>query len=226
MDSILVVTATEIEMKHIIDFRSGFAQGEIKRRKGLFYLVTGIGIINSAIFLTKALLENKIKGVINLGIAGSFNEDRFPVGEVALVKEEIWGEFGVKENKILSCKKLGFPLGILGKEKIWNRISLDPEKNKNKLGLRVNIKKKAISLTVSTVTGDLEGEKILKENFSPDIENMEGFSLAWVCKLMNLPFLEIRVISNLVGEKRKETWNLKGALKKLKEISKSVLENG
>ncbi len=225
MDSILVVTATEIEMSYVADFRSNFVQGEVKRRGGFLYLVTGIGIINSAIFLTKAILENKkVKGVINLGIAGSFNEERFPVGEVVLVEEEIWGEFGIKENKILSCKKLGFPLGILGKEKIWNRLVLEPEKSINKLGLEANFEKRAKSLTVSTVTGDQENEKLLKENFAPDIENMEGFSLAWVCKLMDLPFLEIRVVSNLVGEKRKESWNLKGALKKLKEVSKSILE--
>jgi len=105
-------------------------------------------------------------------------------------------------------------------------LKLNPDKVKDKLGLELPPFKKARSLTVSTVTGDFKKAQTLRRLFNVDLENMEGFSLAWVCIKEDIPFLQIRVISNLVGDIERNTWNLKGALEVLKEISRELIHYG
>ena len=54
---------------------------------------------------------------------------------------------------------------------------------------------------------------------------MEGFGLAYPVMRQGLPFLEVRTISNVVGSREAEDWNLKGAFKQLK-VATDVLFTG
>jgi len=77
---------------------------------------------------------------------------------------------------------------------------------------------RVVSLTVAGVTGTQARARLLKQKYQAHIENMEGFALAYVCTLAQIPFLEIRTISNLVGTRDKKYWNINLALKKLNLI--------
>jgi futalosine hydrolase len=46
---------------------------------------------------------------------------------------------------------------------------------------------------------------------------MEGAALHYVCLMEKIPFLQIRAISNMTGDRDKSRWKLKEALKSLHE---------
>ena len=57
---------------------------------------------------------------------------------------------------------------------------------------------------------------------------MEGAALHYVCNSFNIPYLQIRSISNYIGERDKSKWEIKKAIENLnKEIIKLIkLFNG
>jgi futalosine hydrolase len=49
------------------------------------------------------------------------------------------------------------------------------------------------------------------------VESMEGAALHYVCLMEKVPFLQIRAISNITGDRDKNRWKLKESLKSLHE---------
>jgi futalosine hydrolase len=47
---------------------------------------------------------------------------------------------------------------------------------------------------------------------------MEGAALHYVCLMEKVPFLQIRAISNITGDRDKNRWKLKESLKSLHEV--------
>lgn len=67
-------------------------------------------------------------------------------------------------------------------------------------------------VTSSMITGkDDEAQRIV-ERWGALAESMEGAAAAHVCALYGVPFLEIRAISNLVGDRDRETWEIERAV--------------
>jgi futalosine hydrolase len=46
---------------------------------------------------------------------------------------------------------------------------------------------------------------------------MEGAAFHYVCLMKQIPFIQIRSISNKVGERDKRKWKMKHAIERLKE---------
>ena len=82
---ILIVAATDFELE-----KDQFSAHEI--------LITGVGILETTLELTKKLALNSYDLVINAGIAGSFDK-KIKIGDVVEVTEDILSELGYEENK-------------------------------------------------------------------------------------------------------------------------------
>ena len=81
---ILLVVATELEI--------------IKDKfKDCNVLITGMGMINTSIEITKELMQDKYDLVINMGVAGSFSKD-YVIGDVVEVVEDNFSEFGFEDG--------------------------------------------------------------------------------------------------------------------------------
>jgi futalosine hydrolase len=65
------------------------------------------------------------------------------------------------------------------------------------------------------VTDNPDQIKQLVDHFKPDIESMEGAAFHYVCLSLGVPFLQIRSISNRVGERDKRKWEMKTAIANL-----------
>ncbi len=220
---IAIVTATVREMKAALApagplpalERGSIVSWEHDGREFLL-VVTGLGVINSALVLGRALERNEISGVLNMGLAGSFDLATLPLLVPCVVNEEIWPEYGLLGENGLEPRGLGFSLGTVQGEPVWERIEIFPDAAAEKMGLKLpGGVQTATSLTVSGVTGTRERAVELVGRYVADIENMEGFALAYACALSSVPFLELRVVSNLVGSRENEHWNLSGALGQL-----------
>ena len=51
-----------------------------------------------------------------------------------------------------------------------------------------------------------------QRNDHPVIESMEGAALHYVCLMENVPFIQIRAVSNELGERDKSRWKLKESM--------------
>jgi len=76
--------------------------------------------------------------------------------------------------------------------------------------------------TVQGITGNVShgtADSIarIKNQFNPDIESMEGAAVFYVCLLEQVPFVEIRGISNYVTVRDTDKWDIPAAIKNLAE---------
>lgn len=187
---ILLVAATDLEI-------------EKERFSDFDMLITGIGMLNTSISLTKKLSDREYDLVINLGVAGSFNKD-VKIGGVVEVVEEKISEIGYEEDGGFS------EFSDFSIETIFS--------NPSKTDL-----KKVKSITVNTVHGNENSIDQIVKRLNPDIENMEGAAIFQVCKIFNIPCIQIRAISNYVERRNKESWNIPLAIQNLNiEVEKII----
>ncbi|GAB6887718.1 futalosine hydrolase [Desulfothermus okinawensis JCM 13304] len=228
MGHLLICAATKREIRTWFpEIPDSLKMGDvhlIKFKKKKFYIqVCGIGPINSAIFLERAILKHNLTGVINIGIAGSFDISKIPIGAITIAREEIWPEYGLKQHGIVDPKGLKYGLIKKNNRIIYNHISIPIEENINKMGLSFSDNfYTTTNLTVAGVTGTEPEARAMEKMYGADVENMEGFSVAYVCLIHEVPFIEIRTISNQVGCRDTHKWDIKKALQELKKAKNII----
>ncbi|MEO9070731.1 MAG: futalosine hydrolase [Ginsengibacter sp.] len=205
--NLLIVTATQFEIEPFL-----------KEKNNTEILITGIGIPATIFQLTKKLSEKKYDLVLQAGIAGTFN-DHFNLADTVLVKEDIFADLGIEENRKF---KTLFETGFQDKNNFpytegWllnNHLYFE----KNKLPIVKGI-------TVNTISDNHLQNQDNKEKFGADIESMEGAAFHYVCLQEKINFLQLRSISNLVGERDKSKWKIKSAIENLNnELLKIIKE--
>lgn len=191
---LLVVTATVKEMKSAFPAAPVVEQGETVEHEvngiPVLLAVAGVGPVNTSIMAGRLLERSDITGVVNLGIAGAYVVEEFPVLSTCYAWQETWPEYGLlDEEGSVDPKGIGFPQGKVGDQLVWNRVRLNPVNDAAKLGLQLGEKwLRASSVTVSGVTGTPDRAGWLKMSCNADMENMEGFGLAYATMQRNLPF--------------------------------------
>jgi futalosine hydrolase len=198
---ILVVSATELEIKPAISF---FTKNKID------FLITGIGGVATSHSLNNYCTKNKPGIIIQAGIGGCFTENK--LGEVFVIKEEIFADLGVWEDKEF---KTIFDLQLENKNKFPFKKGMLLNSNKKLFGLTPC--KKVRGISVNEITTDKKRISWYKQNFSPFVESMEGAAFHYVCLQQKIPFLQLRAISNYVGERNKLKWKMKEAIHNLNE---------
>ncbi len=195
-------------------------------------LVTGVGPVNAGIALGRLLgclagdspkSGCKTLGVFNLGVAGAFSLERLPLGAVVAVTEEIWPEYGLLTASGMDPKGVKLAQGMVDGEPVWDRLRLTPKSSARQMGLDISGLTRAVGLTVAGVSGTPERAEALLTRYACDIETMEGFALAWACRVADVPFVQVRTISNLVGSREAAHWDLNGARKRLAVVASTLL---
>ena len=72
-------------------------------------------------------------------------------------------------------------------------------------------------ISVNQITTSKQMVQYYKDKFHPATESMEGSALHYVCLMEKIPFLQIRSISNYIGERNKKHWNLKDSINNLNQ---------
>jgi futalosine hydrolase len=182
------------------------------QRLKLHFHQSGIGLLASSFSLTKLILEEKPDLIIQAGIAGSFNKE-IALGTVLAVKDETIGDLGVEEEG--KWKDL-FDLKL-------EKSSYHPfEKRKlpNQWLSKYNLVQlpEVVAITVNEISTDPDRIQQLQKKYHPVLESMEGASLHYVAREMNTAFIQIRAISNYVGERNKENWRMKEPISNLNRV--------
>lgn len=207
-------------------------------------LVCGVGPIASALALGRYLGRERavpskapLRGILNLGIAGSYDAIRAPLGSLVLATEELYPEYGVwphHENGHPPVPlPLSFPQTEIAGKKVFNRLALEPHMTLGNLGLTCHSEwRRGASITVAGVSGTPERAvrtAALGSGFTDDAgpaltENMEGFSLALGAAVEGLHFVELRAASNEAGTRPPRGWDMPAALTALGQGTRQLLE--
>jgi futalosine hydrolase len=201
--NILVIAATSHEMafKHSVNVET---------------LVTGVGSVATVYHLQKKLQQNKYGLVIQAGIAGAFTTE-FSLGDTVLVKQDCFGDIGTEGKGVFLTV---FESNLEDKNKY-------PYKNgwlfNNNELLKTSSLELVKAVTINKVSDSVVQKQLLLQTFNPEIETMEGAAFHYVCLQENIPFVQIRSISNYVGERDKSKWKMAEAIKNLNiEIEKLI----
>lgn len=202
---ILVTAATEMEIAPFIAVNPSTD-----------VLITGVGVPACTYHLLKRLFQIDYDLVIQAGIAGSF-EVSDPLGTTVLVAKDVFADVGIEEkNHFYTLEEKGLA---------------DPEhfpftrgwlKNDNDLLQKIPLKK-VTSITVNKVSDNFFQSQQYAKKYQPQIQSMEGAALHYVCLNENIPFLQLRSVSNIVGERDKARWKVSEAVQHLNENLKSII---
>ncbi|HEX2092379.1 MAG TPA: futalosine hydrolase [Longimicrobiaceae bacterium] len=175
-------------------------------------LPTGMGKTNAAQAATALLETRAVRGVVGFGIAGAYPGSGLEVGGVALASEAVYADEGVlAPDGWLSVEEIGIPLLERDGIRRFNHFPLDPvrvEQARSALeaaGIRVRV---GPALTVSACSGTTSRGRELAQRHGALTEGMEGAALAHVCALYDVPFLELRGISNPVEDRDLTRWRI------------------
>jgi len=186
--------------------------------KDVEVLITGVGVPATMYHLQKKLHQEKYDLVIQAGIAGTFKHN-IELGEVVLVKQDTFADIGMEEQKNF---KTIFNAGFAEKDAFpFSNGWLINSNNQ----LQLSLLRQAKAITVNKVSDSMLQKQQAILHFSPEIESMEGAALHYVCLQENIPFIQIRSISNAVGERDKSNWKIKEAIHHLNQELAGIINN-
>lgn len=176
-------------------------------------LVIGVGPVEAAIGLTMNLQARKSlpELLILAGICGVYRgEGHIEIGDVVMARSETFGDMGrCSMNDIHDMVIDGTPLSSTLRAYPTESLPLIGP------GLCKFPPKEADMATVMCTSASFERAEIIRSRTGAQCENMEGASFFMAANALGLPFLEIRAVSNVVGESR-EDWKIEPALRALK----------
>lgn len=175
-------------------------------------LPAGMGKTNAAHALTALLEMRPVRGVVGFGVGGAYPSSGLAPGDVALASAAIYGDEGVEApDGWLSTQEIGIALLERSGTRIFNEIALDPDRVERAgaalqaAGIAARV---GPFVTVSTCSGTAARGEALARRFGALCEGMEGAALAHVAALYEVPFLELRAVSNSVEDRDLSRWRL------------------
>lgn len=209
---LLLCASTEFEIKPTIDF---IREKDIKN---IDILITGVGMLPTAYSLTKTILNKRPDFILQAGVAGCLDEN-LPLTKIVIVENDIIGDLGVEEKGIF---KTAFDLQLLEKNSFpWKNGKL----SNNIEALKITGLKVVDAVTINEITTNKERIAYYRNDLNASVESMEGAALHYVALQEKISFLQIRSLSNFVGERDKSKWVMDIAIANLNIELKRILLN-
>jgi futalosine hydrolase len=177
---------------------------------GVDVVNTGIGPVEAAAAVARALARNGYSAVVNAGIAGAFAR-RCRVGDAVIVAEERLADLG---------REHGGPITLPDGVTTVDRAFADDGLLERCAGLPLAV---VTGVTVSLVTTTDETADRLVRTYDADVESMEGFAVLRACELAGVPALEVRGISNVVGPPATSGWDFRAGARATVAALEAVL---
>ena len=200
----LVVAAT---IKEIEPFLEQYRNNKIiLKNVDIDVLISGIGMTATTYHLTKHFSIKRPDLVIQAGVAGCFDKSILLGSVVGIKQDTIADESVVELRKLKTLFSLDLvPANRFPYKKGWLVNSNTDILKKTKLKLVKGI-------SVNQITTLKQMIAFYKEEFSPVTESMEGAALHYVCRMEKISFLQLRSVSNYIGERNKKNWNMKESI--------------
>lgn len=208
---VLIMTAVAAEQAAVLR--------ELNNNNNIDVVIAGVGPVQAAVSTTKALCKAKYDLVISAGIGGGFS-GHAEMGDVVVATRTIAADLGAQTGDgFVFIEQLGF-----GSSQFSIDETLTKKISTALIAAKLSVQMGPI-LTVNTVTGTKEATlEMISRVPDATAEAMEGFGVATAAEDAGLPFLEIRTISNHVGPRDRDSWQIKEALETLKNVSSVLAE--
>jgi futalosine hydrolase len=208
----LLVAATEMEMQPARQLLDGVP--------GISFFVTGVGPVETAVNLTKHLSgqAKDISHVVHFGVGGAYPETGLDLLDICLADKEILGDLGICCESTIDFFDAGLSVQSefsLTHDFFWKVAEIFKRKNMPC--------KQGTFVTVNCTSGTRKRGIYLRDKYEAICENMEGASVARVCRAYDLPGLELRCISNMVEDRDPQKWKLIEACRKSAETAATVV---
>ena len=177
-------------------------QEEVVYDDNVYYLKTGIGKVNAASSLTKFLENHDIDQIINIGLAGSVsNHD---VLDVVIIKQAYFHDVDATLFGYPKYQVPGMPLTY----------ESDPQ-------LLETCKKISFQSIDTLYTGD---QFITEKMPFEGVVDMEGAALYQVAYLYHKPIVSIKVVSDVIGKKSYQSFEMNQGSERIANIVKQLKE--
>ncbi|PIE91515.1 MAG: hypothetical protein CR997_00665 [Acidobacteria bacterium] len=213
MKKTLILVPSLFEYEHLFPHSN---QVSVWEKRGVFPRVCGVGPAVSSFMTGHLLRELKPDHILLCGLAGAFKQSHLDMGTVVSVSREVLADTGYSER--------GFPV-------TFDEIEMPLFKPAESRAMTCSYDLKPIpgfqvvsSITVSNVTSDHRIAQFYYQKYQCGIENMEGGGAAIACHFYSKPLEELRAVSNYVGPRDKESWQMLPALKRLREALNELWE--
>lgn len=184
----------------------------------MVYAFSGPGKVNAAHAAAVLINRHAPSLIFNLGVGGAYPSSGLAVGDVAVATRETYPDEGVLlADGLRTFETVGMPLVRRGGSAWFNEFSIgDPRTNKvmedNLPAIRKKFPEFGIQsgpfATVSACTGTTTRAREIEARFGVICENMEGCAIAQICAIYDVPFIEVRGISNIVEDRDRESWDI------------------
>lgn len=156
----------------------------------------GFGPVAAAARTASLIARHQPERVLLTGIAGTFDPDALPVGTATVFSQVVLYGVGIGGgDRFRSANGAEFPIG-------------------DKLSLVSPVRPVAGALltcaTASASPREARERRARVSNVSA--EDMEGFAVALACRLADVPIVIVRGISNEVGDRDHDRWQIAAAL--------------
>ena len=159
-------------------------------------LVCGVGPVEAASATARALAVDRPRAVLHVGLAGG---RRLTPGSLVLGTEATYSDLSAQIPVV-------------------DRVAPDPAL----LAVLQEAFPEAISLPIVTSAAVTESPQ--GSSYELRVEAMEGFGVLRACELAGIPAIEVRAISNDIGEGNRALWMMRRGLEALEEALPRLLE--
>lgn len=177
----------------------------------------GTGKAASASTLARALVQRAPTQVVAFGVAGAYPGSGLSVGDVCLVGDDRLADDGVRDElgfRDLAAMELGDPGPFRADAGVTAELA-------QLLGVRV-----VSGATVSTCSATDAAAAELAARTGAAVETMEGAAIGLACAAACVPWVQLRAISNLTGNRASAGWDLVRALDRLHAAIRAILAAG
>lgn len=180
--------------------------------------VTGVGVPLTVATLMQQLIGSDTGRVIQVGIAGLYRAS-MAESEAYLVRRDRFADIGVQESggfrslfdlSLASADERPFSEGWICNPDVDQLPERFP---------------RADALTLNRLSDDIAYHQSLGSSFGALLETMEGAAFHLVCRQLHLPFLQVRGVSNVAGDRDKSRWNMDGALNACLHLCRDYLDH-
>jgi len=215
---ILIVAATALEVAPILVRMEPMQTLDARMktythgRHEIHVLVTGVGMVATAAWCSRALARTAYDLALNVGVCGSF-DPAIPPGTVVHVVSDRLAELGAEDGEtFLTLDELQLP----GESAFTNAA---PPLNPGLEQLPA-----VTGITVNTSHGNERTIALVIDRFKPQVESMEGAAFMSACLIDKLPFAEVRAVSNLVERRNRESWRMGDAIQNLGATALRIID--
>jgi futalosine hydrolase len=208
---LLLAAATEAEiaplLAHLQEAWQPVAPGHFSRGDDQLYIcITGVGMMATLWSLMNCLRSQNFDFALQTGVGGSYDRS-IDLGTLLFVTSDQYGDLGAQDHyNYLDI----FDLGLLQPDEFpftGGKLLCPP----HPLHVRLQLPQ-ASALTVNTVAGADFMVRARRHKFNCQVESMEGAAFHYVCLREQIPFAQLRAISNYVEPRDKSKWKMKEAV--------------